>query len=80
MRYKNHIKPILGAKQIQKITPADCQSIIDALTKAGKGKTANEVYSIFSIIFKGAIAHKLISDNPLSIVTKEKYESKHGSL
>ncbi len=79
MRYKNHIKPILGSKQIQKISPADCQSIINTLTKQGKGKTANEVYSILSIIFKGAIAHKLIKDNPLAIVIKEKYESKHGS-
>lgn len=79
MRYKNHIKPILGLKQIQKITPSDCQSIIDKLTKEGKRKTANEVYSILSIIFKGAIAHKLIKDNPLAIVVKESYESKHGS-
>ena len=79
MRYKNHIKPILGFKQIQKVTPTDCQSIIDSLTKTGKGKTANEVYSLLSIIFKGAIAHRLIQDNPLTIVTKEQYESKHGS-
>ena len=79
MRYKNHIKPILGSKRIQNITPSDCQSIIDALTREGKGKTANEVYSILSIIFKGAIAHKLIKDNPLAIVVKEKYESKHGT-
>ena len=78
MRYKNHIKPKLGSKRIQNITPSDCQSIIDTLTKEGKGKTANEVYSILSIIFKGAIAHKLMKDNPLAIVVKEKYESKHG--
>ena len=78
MRYKNHIKPILGAKSIKKITPSDCQAIIDSLAKEGKGKTANEVYSILSIIFKGAIAHKLIKDNPLAIVVKESYESKHG--
>lgn len=64
---------------LQKVSPAHCQTIIDTLTKDGKGKTANEVYSLLSIIFKGAIAHKLIKDNPLAIVVKEKYESKHGS-
>ena len=79
MRYRNHIKPKLGSMPLQKVSPAHCQTIIDTLTKDGKGKTANEVYSLLSIIFKGAIAHKLIKDNPLAIVVKEKYESKHGS-
>ena len=79
MRYKNHIKPVLGSKPLKSITPSDCQAIIDSLTKADKRKTATEVYSILSIIFKGAIAHKLMTDNPLSIVTKERHESKHGT-
>ena len=78
MRYKNHIKPALGNKQLELITPSDCQDLINSLLKSGKGKTVNEVYSLLSIIFKGAIAHRLVKDNPLSIVIKEKYESKHG--
>jgi integrase len=78
-RYKKQIQPILGKKTIKSITPADCQSLIDDILAEGKGKTADEIYSILSILFKGAIAHKLISDNPLSIVVKTKHQYKHGT-
>lgn len=78
LRYRNHIHPTLGYKPINKITPADCQELINDLFQAGKGKTANEVFSLLSVIFKAAIAHHLIQNNPMTIVTKERYEVKHG--
>ena len=78
-RYKKQIQPVLGKKTIKSITPADCQSLIDDILAEGKGKTADEIYSLLSILFKGAIAHKLIPDNPLSIVVKTKHQYKHGN-
>ena len=78
-RYKKQIQPTLGKKPIKSITPADCQSLIDDILAEGKGKTADEIYSLLSILFKGAIAHKLIPDNPLSIVVKTKHQYKHGT-
>lgn len=78
-RYNNYIKPYLGAKSLSSITPEHCQNLIDKITESGKGKTASEIHSLLSIIFKGAIAHNLIDKNPLSLVVKKKYESQHGS-
>ena len=78
-RYKKQIQPALGKKSIKAITPADCQALIDSILAEGKGKTADEIYSILSIIFKGAIAHRLIVDNPLAIVVKTKHQYKHGT-
>lgn len=77
-RYVNHIKPYLGGKPLKKITPSECQAVIDRITAAGKGKTANEVYSLLAYIFKGAILFGIIDKNPLSIVYREKHETKHG--
>ena len=69
----------MGNKKIKNITPADCQELIDSLNTTGKGKTATEVYSLLSIIFKGAILHQIITYNPLSIVVKPHHEGKHGN-
>lgn len=77
-RYKNHIKPVFEKKSIQSITPTNRQELIDSLVDAGKGKTATEVFSLLSIIFKGALLHRVITYNPLSIVVKPKHEGKHG--
>lgn len=77
-RYRKHIKPRFGNKPIKKISPGECQDLIDNLFKEGKGKTAEEVFSLLSIIFKGAISHGIITKNPLLIVYKEHHEKKHG--
>ena len=63
---------------LDKITPSMCQSILDGLRENGNGKTADEVYSLLSIIFKGAIAHDLIERNPLNVVFHVKHEHEHG--
>ena len=78
-RYKKQIQPVLGQRTIKSITPADCQALIDSILAEGKGKTADEIYSLLSILFKGAIAHRIIDDNPLSIVVKAKHQYKHGT-
>ena len=78
-RYKNYIQPVFGDKQFNDITPEHCQNLIDEITAQGKGKTAEEIYSLLSIIFKGAIAHGLMDKNPLVLVVKLKHEGKHGT-
>ena len=78
-RYKNYIQPAFGDKQFNSITPEHCQNLIDGIKAQGKGKTAEEIYSLLSIIFKGAIAHGLMDKNPLNLVVKIKHESKHGT-
>ena len=78
-RYKKYIQPTFGYKGLKSIAPAHCQSLIDTILSEGKSKTAEEIYSLLSIIFKGAIAHGIIDKNPLAIVVKIKHEGKHGT-
>ena len=77
-RYKNHVKPYFGDKNVDEITPAECQKLLDRFLEKGMTKTNNEIYSLLNGIFKMAIAHNLITQNPLRIVVIEKHHCKHG--
>ena len=78
-RLQNHVYPILGDMEISKITPNICQDILDGLIARGLKKSTHEVFSLMSVIFKGAIAHGIIERNPLDIVVLESYDQEHGS-
>ena len=78
-RLQNHLFPRFGKMPIAKITPNLCQDMLDEYQERGRGKTANELFSLLSIIFKGAIAHGIIDRNPLDVVLNIKIENQHGS-
>lgn len=75
-RYNTHILPIFGDIPINGITPQHCQNLIDGLLD--KPKTAHEILSLLSVIFKSAIKHKLIDSNPCDVVFIPDYEKDHG--
>ena len=77
-RYKKYLQPYFEEVPIIKITPKDCQDLMDNLEEEGKGKTAEELYALMSVIFKMAMLHRLIDYNPLDIVIHTKHESEHG--
>lgn len=77
-RYNRHIKPYFGSMQLKEITPACCQKLLDGFADKGQTKTNNEVYSLLNGIFKMAIAHSIISKNPLAVVIIEKHKRTHG--
>lgn len=77
-RLRNNILPHFGNVRIKDITPRMCQTLIDKLNGEGKGKTAEEVYSLVNCIFKHAILYRLIDRNPLELVFHEKHERQHG--
>lgn len=77
-RYKKYLKPYFEEKSLIKITSLECQDLIENISASGKGKTAEEIFSLMSIIFKAAIAHNLLAKNPLDIVVYQKHERKHG--
>ena len=77
-RYKNHVRPYFGDKSLEEITPYDCQKLLDGILAKGMSKTNNEIYSLLNGIFKMAIAHNVITQNPLSVVVIEKHQCKHG--
>ena len=59
--------------------PADCKKLYKDIQAQGKGKTASEVYSLMSIIFKGAIVHGIIQRSPLDLVLYTPYVSESGT-
>ena len=77
-RYRKHIFPAFGERPIAKIFPGECKQLIDKLRAEGKSKTADDIYSILSIIFKGAIAHGIIERNPMATVFKPKHQRENG--
>ncbi len=79
-RYNGYIKPVFGKKTLKSITPKECQDLIDKINADGKGKTADEVFSILSIIFKGAIKHGIIARNPLDIIFHKQHERVNGKV
>ena len=78
-RYNNYLKPVFDERELSRITPLECQNLLREINDSGKGKTADEIYSLLSIIFKGAIKHNVLDKNPLDIIYFEKHERKHGS-
>ena len=79
-RYEKYLHPYFKNKPLKRITPAECQTLIDDIHNSGKGKTAEELYSILSVIFKAAIKHGVLSRNPLDMVVKDDYEKSPGKV
>ena len=77
-RYNNHLKPFFGSIPLKSILPAKCQKLIDGYVEKGQTRTADEVYSLLNVIFKMAMAHGIINQNPLAIVVKERHQRQHG--
>ena len=78
-RLKNHIFPALGKMPLPQITPDKCQTLINSIKNEGKGKTADEIYSLLSIIFKGAIAYGIIQKSPLAMAVRTKTWTRYSS-
>ncbi len=78
-QYKNHIATHFKNVQLRKITPKQCQELLDSLDEQGKGKTADDVHSLLNMIFKAAVKHSLIHTNPMDMVFHTKHEQQHGT-
>lgn len=78
-QYKNHIVPHFNNMHLKRITPKQCQELLDRLDEQGKGKTADDVFSLLNMIFKAAIKHSVLHINPMDMVFHTKHEHQHGS-
>ena len=78
VRLKKHILPVFGDMNIKDIMPQQCQKLIDDILISGKGKTAEDVFSLMNCTFKMAIKHNILQHNPLDIVIHDKHQRKHG--
>lgn len=77
-RLKLYLIPRFGEMELCKITPNDCQELIDKYVNEGKGKTAECIHSLLNQLFKSAIKHGYLTQNPIDLVVKEKHEREHG--
>ena len=77
-QFKNHLAPYFKNTPMKRITPAPCQELIDRLEAECKGKTAEDLHCLLNIIFKAAIKHGLITNNPIDMVVHNKHEREHG--
>ncbi len=78
-RYDNNVKTFFGEKPLAKITPLDCKNLLQKLKNAGKGKTADEVYSLLSVIFRCAINHGVLQRSPLVMVAHTHHQRENGT-
>ena len=79
-RYDRYLKNKFGKRSLKSITPKECQDILDRINATGKGKTADEIFSLLSVIFKAAIKHGIIARNPLDIVFHKQHERVNGKV
>ncbi len=77
-RYKKHLQPEFGEQELRDITSIQCQRFLDFYERKGQTKTHKELYSMLNGIFKMAIAHNILTVNPMAIVIMVKHDGKHG--
>ncbi len=77
-RYKKHLQPEFGEQELRDITSIQCQRFLDFYERKGQTKTHKELYSMLNGIFKMAIAHNILTVNPMAIVVMVKHDGKHG--
>lgn len=78
-QFKNHLYPHFKSTALRKITPKQCQELIDRIETEGKGRTVDDVCSLLNMIFKAAIKHNILVNNPMDMVFHSKHEREHGS-
>ena len=77
-RYQKYLQPTFGERELKRITPSLCKDVLDKVKAKGYGKTADELYSLMSVIFKGAIAHGIIDRNPLNTILHIRHVHENG--
>ena len=78
-QFKNHLSPHFKNTPLKKITPKQCQGLIDKIEATGKGRTVDEVCSLLNMIFKAAMKHAILQHNPMDMVFHAKHDRTHGS-
>ena len=77
-RYNKYLQTYFKEQPIVKITLAQCQKLINDIVEQGKGKTADEVYSLMNVIFQYAKDNHIITQSPSDAVFLPKHESQNG--
>lgn len=78
LMFKVHIFPKFGKLRLRDIKPIDVQMLLNALCDKKTFRIAEKVYVLLNALFTFAVAEDLISKNPMALIRKPKYETKHG--
>ncbi|MGN1052221.1 MAG: tyrosine-type recombinase/integrase, partial [Candidatus Scatosoma sp.] len=78
LRFKKYLAPHFAEMDFTSITPSYCQNLFDKEELREKGRTIEELFGLLSVIFKAAIAHSLMTKNPLDLIVKTKHRRVHG--
>lgn len=76
--YKNHILPHFGDIPLKLITADKCQELLDKLIAEDKMRTEENVFTMLNMIFKTAVKHGVMANNPVDMVFHTKHEREHG--
>jgi integrase len=61
---ENDVFPVIGAKPVANVEPADIRNLVQGIEARGAGETAGRVFQRLRSIFRYAIAHDLIATDP----------------
>lgn len=75
---KTYVFPKFGKMRLRDIKPTDVQKLLNGLEAKGLQRSVENVYTILKPIFDFAVAEDLLVKNPMAIIRKPKYETKHG--
>ena len=75
---QTYVFPKFGKMRLRDIKPIDVQKLLNGLEEKGIQRGSTNVYSILKPIFEFAVAEDLLVKNPMALIRKPKYETKHG--
>ena len=76
---KNHVKPVLGAKRIDKVQPADLRHLYVKLQADISPRAAHKADQVLRLVFKAAVREGILGSNVMDRVDKPSYASKRQS-
>ncbi len=75
-KYRNHIEPVLGKKQLSVIGKSDIAHLHGRITKSGHAIAANRILALISSVFGWAISVDLYDRNPATGIPRNREKSR----
>lgn len=76
---KRHVPEDLGKVEVAKVRPEDIQGLLNHLTAAGKGSTADHLRRVLRSAFSRALRVGKVPGNPVCATDVPRYQKKEGS-
>lgn len=77
---RKYLEPILGAKELEAITPEDVQLCLVLAADRGGPRQSQAVYSLIHAVLRRACRSRLILWNPVDALDKPEHEQEQGKM